>query len=166
MNGQEESKKPEIVVRMEQIEKILDEYENSKGLKIAIVPNNIDKYLNMEEEDLHKMSAEECGNAAYLLNKMALYLQRVINKEQQRITWATNVIESMLVKKLNNYSAFKTDDKMKEAIQDDAVAQKLDSIRNFAKQRIDRLSYLPARVSGMANSLDSLQQTKRRQKYE
>src|SRR5688572_24951322 len=112
MSGQEESKKPEIILKMEQVERVLDEYEALKGLKTVVVPNEVDKYLNLNEDELTKLTAEECGNGAYLLDKMATYVQRSLNKEISRVTWATSQIETMLVKNLGNYSAFKTEDKM------------------------------------------------------
>lgn len=165
-SGSNESAKPEIVVRMDTVVAKLDEYETGRGLKTVVIPSEVDKYLNLDESELNKLTSEECGNGAYLLDRMAYYIQRELNKEYARITWVNGVLDSMLVKKLENYSAYKTEDKMKAAIQDDEVAQKLQSIKIHAQQRIDRLSYLPSRISSMAARLDSLQLTKRRQRYE
>jgi hypothetical protein len=165
-SGSKESDKPDIMVRMEKIVAVLDEYESSKGLKAIVVPTEVDKFLNLDEAGLNKLSSEECGNGAYLLDRMAYYIQREINKEHARITWANGTLDSLLVKTLDNYSAFKTEDKMKQAIQDNDVARKVNSIKILAQQRIDRLNYLPSRIAAMAAKLDSLQLSKRRQRYE
>ena len=47
------------------------------------------------------------------------------------------------------------------AIKDNGYAKKLLEIKNKAKQVIDRLEYIPARINYMCKTLLELQQTKR-----
>src|SRR5688500_14581716 len=103
MSGENESEKPTkhpVVERMEAIHKKLDEYENSKGVKRLAVNDAADTYIQMGEAELAKLTADECGHGAFLLEQRAYFLQKELNKEEATALWAESVIESMLIKKL------------------------------------------------------------------
>lgn len=167
MSGSVESSRPSPAVAVtaqshsESLDKLLDEYESGHGLGPNIV-NDVGKdYMELTPQMLSKMSAEDCGHAAYFLEQRAMYLQREINKETARVNWAKSLLEKHTAKILDNYQGY-YNEKYQKAIANDVYLSKLNDIRIYAQARVDRLSYLPAKVSGMASKLDSMQQTKRR----
>jgi hypothetical protein len=157
--------KSPIVEKMEHLVSVLDIYERTVGLANIGVKDEVDGYINLSILELNKMSAEECGNAAYIIEQRAYHVQMQLNKEVARITWADDLIEKAVLPRMNNYKAFKDEDKMKLAIQDDDYTKKLQEIKIYARMRIDRLSFMANRLNNLANKLDSLQQTKRRIRY-
>jgi predicted Zn-dependent protease len=62
---------------LETLDKALDSYEESIGLK-KFTETDVTVYMNLNSEDLRKMSPEECVEGAYLLNQEALYVQHEI----------------------------------------------------------------------------------------
>lgn len=158
--GQEESQT--IDARLKKIDEILETYEGKLGLGRIGPPSEIDKYLNLDRQGLAKLTAEECGDAAYILTRFAHYIQRELNKETSRITWANDLLPIMIANEVGKYKGYSYEERKYQAIKNNSAALKLHQIKSYAQQRRDRLEYQAMYVENTARRLDSLQQTKRR----
>ena len=161
MSGQEGLSK--IDNKLADLERVLDEFEKGLGLSIEQNPD-ISYALNLKREQLSKLSPEECGELAYVLAQQSTSLQKEINKYSQRGSWANTNIDSMICSHIDNYGGrFTTyDNRIMLAIKDNEYTMKLYEVLVQSQIIIDRLSYLPAKISYMSRTLIELQQTKRR----
>lgn len=152
-----------VVQKMDELDRILDEYEVKHGIK-DFKCEDIDPYLSLTRNELSKMSASDCGEVAFLIERTSLYIQKLINKETARINWAETSMEFLIADKLNNYGGqYATyQEKKNAAIKDNSVCCKYMNVKVNAQKVVDRMAYLPQRLNSLAKTLESLQQSKRR----
>ncbi len=150
--------------RAEALDNLLAEYEERLGVGAVFHPEGeaeSKRLVGMPPSQLHKMTAEECGEAAYTLRQFAYHLQKAANRELARVNWANESIRRVIATIVAHTRGASAEERRALAIREDDVATKYDVIRVLAQTRIDRLSFLGIRVSEMARSLEALQQTKR-----
>ena len=66
--------------RLDQIDKVLDEYESSLGLVSYagdFHDQSVKQYMNMPRQQMEKLTVDECAEAALLLGGFSFYLQSV-----------------------------------------------------------------------------------------
>lgn len=145
-------------------DKILDEYENSIGLPVyntlGINELEFNNYLNMSRDEIEKLTPEDCGAIALRLNQFSFYTQRTINREQARYDWAEDTIKDIIADEINNYKGYGYIEKSSQAIKHNDRASSLEKIKKYAKQRINRLSYLSNSINNMSNTLINIQKLK------
>jgi hypothetical protein len=143
---------------------ILDEYEKSISFPIyspnSIAESELNEYLTMNRDSLEKLSPEDCAQIAYRLSQFAFHIQRTLNREIARHNWSDETIKETIADEINNYKGYGYIEKSLQAIKHNDKAQSLNSIRKYAKQRIDRLSYLANCVKNLSDILLSVQKTK------
>lgn len=143
---------------------ILDEYENSMGLpryNSSLMPEQeLNTYLTMNRDEIEKLTPEDCGQIAYRLSQFSFHTQRTINREQARYDWAEDTIKSTIADELNSYKGYGYLEKSTQAIKHNDKASSLDKIKTYAKQRLDRLSYLATSINNMSNILLNIQKLK------
>ena len=149
--------------RLDELDTVLDGYVNSVGIKYTSPNNEVDKYINMSRIELCKYTREELGEIAYLLDAFAFHLQKELNKEQTRVNWAASNIALEVAKLAQQYKGYSYEERSKQAIDEHEGLRKLEKIRIYAQSRLDRLSYLPAKLNKMSDSLQQLQQSKKRE---
>jgi len=161
MSGERDLK---VEDRLEQVETILREYEKSLGLDLSLESDDYN-FLNTTPAQLRKMSPEECGEVAFVLSQKSLHIQREINKHTQRINWAKTNIDTMIAGNIDSYGSKYTpyENRRILAIKDNDYTSRLYQIIVKAQQVIDRLSYIPNKISYMSKTLIELQTTKRSQ---
>lgn len=158
MAGAEEST---IDSRLEQLEKILDEYENSVGMKLDFTQDDVNENESLLAVSLSRaknLTPRECGEYAVALQRYATYLQKLINKEQSRVTWAEESIKKIIAPRLQQQRGSSYEERKMSAIRENDAAQKLDRIRVNAQIRINRLGFLPTRIDAIARALGNMQQ--------
>ena len=87
-----------IEERLKQIDKALDDYEGGLTLPPAVPPGTeeeLNEYLNMDRSVLKSLDRADCSEICYRLAQYSLYIQRISNKEQSRVTWADAVIQEL-----------------------------------------------------------------------
>lgn len=119
------------------------------------------RVLSLSPLLLKKLGPVELGEIAFVLSQYSHRLQQAVNREQSRITWATESVKKLVAKKVSAYTGYSYDERKSKAIADDDAAQKLESIRVQAQMRVDRVSFLSARASELAKTAMSLASTKR-----
>jgi hypothetical protein len=143
---------------------ILDEYEQSVGLpqyKNDIFPKDeLNQYLTMNRDAIEKLNPEDCAQISYRLGQFSFHIQRSINRELARYNWADEVIKETIADELNNYKGYGYIEKSIQAIKHNDKAQSLNKIKNYAKQRSDRLSYLANGIKNLSDILLSIQRNK------
>lgn len=143
---------------------ILDEYEKSIGLpqyaNESMPASEINEYLTMSRDTIEKLTPEDCSQIAYRLSQFAFHTQRTLNRELARYNWAEEAIKDCIADELNNYKGYGYIEKAAQAIKHNERASKLYKIKNYAKQRADRLSYLSGNIKNLSDIILSVQKTK------
>jgi hypothetical protein len=149
---------------LEYWDNILDDYENSIGLprysSSGMSESELNNYLVMTRDEVEKLTPEDCGNIAYRLGQFSFHVQRTINREQARLDWSEDLIKNTIAEEINNYKGYGYLEKSIQAIKNNSKAASLDKIKRYAKQRIDRLSYIANSLNNLSNILMNIQRNK------
>jgi hypothetical protein len=162
MSGETTSLQLSLKEQMDQLDTILNQYEQSLGLVIK-QDSNIEKYINLGLDEIRKMPTVELAEVSYILSKYSMYIQKQHNIEMVRMNWAEHRIKKIISKELTQYKYSSYDERKQLAIANNEVAQKLDDIRNYAKARSDRISFISSKLNEMSRSLNELQKARRNQ---
>jgi hypothetical protein len=145
-------------------DRILDEYENSIGMNKYIsdvLPEaELSEYLTMSRDALEKLTIEDCGQIAYRLGQFAFHIQRTLNRESARFNWSEETIKETIADEINNYKGYGYIEKSAQAIKHNEKAQAINKIKKYAKQRLDRLTYLASSIKNLSDILISIQRAK------
>lgn len=143
---------------------ILDEYEKGIGISlyspVSLPEDELNTYLSMNRDQIEKLTPEDCAQIAYRLGQFAFHLQRTANREIARYNWADETIKEVIADELNQYKGYGYIEKSAQAIKHNEKATMLNNIRKYAKQRIDRLSYLANSVKHLSDIILAVQKTK------
>jgi hypothetical protein len=146
---------------MEKWDSILDEYEQSIGFPKyrsgGLPEEELQGYINMDRSAIEKLTAADCSEVSLRLTQFAFHVQRTINRESARYNWADDLIKDVIADELNNYKGYGYLEKSGQAIKHNEKASALNNIRRYAKQRIDRLSYLANCIKNLSENLQSVQ---------
>lgn len=143
---------------------ILDEYE--KGISIptyapnAMLESELNEYLTMNRDQIEKLSPEDCAQIAYRLAQFSFHIQRTLNREIARHNWAEESIKETIADEINTYKGYGYIEKSLQAIKHNDKASSLNNIKKYAKQRIDRLSYIANNIKNLADIILAVQKTK------
>jgi hypothetical protein len=142
----------------------LDQYENSIGLPIyqqnSLPEEELQDYFTMGRDSLEKLTPEDCAQIAYRLAQYAFHVQRTLNREIARHNWAEETIKDVISNEINNYKGYGYVEKSLQAINNNAKAAALNSIKKHAKQRMDRLSYLANNIKNLSDILMMVNKSK------
>ena len=152
--------------RLNQIDALLDDYEQSSGLPAyaPMAATEVHHLLELSPQELRGMSAEEVGEAAYTLESFSFHLQRALNREQARVRFAEETVRYLIGPRMRNITAYNWEERRLLAVRQDDAAQKAEKLRVNAQLRVERLSYLSPKVERMASALIQLQMSKRAQR--
>lgn len=144
---------------------ILDEYEKSLGLgkyseSQGFAEDELNNYFGMNRDAIEKLTPEDCAQIAYRLAQYAFFIQRTINRELARYNWADESIKEVIADELNSYKGYGYVEKSLQAIKHNDKATGLNSIKKYAKQRVDRLSYLANNIKNLSDVIMSVQKNK------
>ena len=151
--------------QVEEWDRILDEYEKSIGLGTYSDIHNfteeeLNSYFSMSRDVIEKLTPEDCAQISLRLAQYALFLQRTINREIARHNWAEESIKESIADEINNYKGYGYIEKSLQAIKHNEKASGLNRIKKYAKQRMDRLSYLANNIKNLSDIILAVQKTK------
>lgn len=106
------------------------------------------------------MTTQDCGEAAYVLEQFALFVQRATNKEQARAHRCEELLRKLLPSLMKDRREYMLDEKKMMAVASSPQAMDLERARVDAVLKLDRLAYMAARISAVAKLFVNLQQTK------
>jgi flagellar biosynthesis chaperone FliJ len=146
-------------------DKVLDEYESSIGLGRYSDSHNftneeLNLYFTMNRDQIEKQTPEACSEIALRLSQYAFFIQRTLNREIARHNWAEESIKETIADELNNYKGYGYAEKSLQAIKHNEKASALNKIKKYAKQRMDRLSYLANNIKNLSDILLSINKNK------
>jgi len=151
--------------QLSKLEEVLRKYEEGIGLPPAPENDEAEFFLSLKKDQLRKLSAEECGEGAYLLKQRAYHIQRSLNIETSHLNWSESKIREAIAGAVGKCPGYSYEERRAVAVTpaNNHYAHKLECIKVQIQLRLDRLNYLANRLSEMARALEELQQTKRRQ---
>jgi len=146
-------------------DKILDDYEKTLSLPeygsgCSVPEAEINNYLSMSRNEIEKLNPEDCAQIAYRLSQFGFYLQRSLNREIARHNWAEDTAKMVVSEELNNYKGYGYIEKFYQAVKNNEKASSLHKIQKYAKQRMDRLSYLANNLKNLSDIMLSIQRNK------
>ena len=100
------------------------------------------------------------GEIAYRIGQFGFHIQRSLNREVARHNWADETIKETIADEINNYKGYGYVEKSLQAIKHNDRASKLNQIKNYANQRLDRLTYLSSTLKNLSDILISIQRAK------
>lgn len=144
---------------------ILDDYESSISLPkytthYGVTEQEINGYLTMTRDEIEKISPEDCAQISYRLAQFAFHIQRTLNREIARMNWSEESIKETIADEINNYKGYGFVEKSLQAVKHNDKASSLNSIKKYAKQRIDRLSYMANSIKNLSDIMMAIQRTK------
>ena len=114
----------------------------------------------MNRDSIERLSPEDCAQIAYRLAQFSFHLQRSINREIARHNWSEEKTKETISDEINNYKGYGYIEKSYQAIKHNDKAQSLNNIKKYAKQRIDRLSYIANNIKNLSDIILAVQKTK------
>jgi hypothetical protein len=132
-----------ITQRERELDALFEQYKKQVGIGKLVVSTETDKFLNLSEAQLKRMSAEECAAGAFILAREVTYLQDRINYHTRRANWVKANINRC--KKPELLARFR---------------KLLVEIQGY----IDTLAYMPIQVKFQATTLVNLAESKRHEK--
>lgn len=155
-----------IEEKLENLENLLEQYERVSGLPALQLRNETEaqRLLTLSSGELKGMTAADCGEAAYVLEQFSLHIQRLMNREQERLHWAEDLIRYLIGPELRSITAYSWEERKLLAIRQNDAAVKAEVLRVNAQARIDRLSFVGSKIERTANTFLALQATRRAQR--
>lgn len=145
-------------------DRVLDEYEKGVGMPLyssdCFSEDELQAYLTMNRDAIEKLAPEDCAQISMRLGQFAFHVQRTLNREQARHNWAEETIKEVIANEINNYKGYGYIEKSYQAIAGNERASTLNSIKKYAKQRMDRLGFLANNLKNLSDILLSIQRTK------
>ena len=120
----------------------------------------LNEYLTMNRSMLEKLTPDDCGEIAYRLSQFGFHIQRTLNREIARYNWSDEKIKEVIADEINNYKGYGYIEKSLQAIKHNEKAYALNTIKRYAKQRMDRLSYLANNIKNLSDIIISIQRNK------
>ena len=148
--------------QLEQVDKVLDEYESSLGLPVfesEFHDQSAKKYMGLSRTQIEKLTPDECGQAALLLASLSFHIQRSYNREVARVNWATQVLKATVAGREQAYKG-SWESQFNQAIKEDGYASKILSIKRYAQQRADRITYLSTSIKNISDLFINIQRAK------
>lgn len=156
-----------ITDQLQQLDETLDNFELQAGLpqlETLNVSNLVEEA--MQHDFKVKLTPEKYGEYAAVLSRHSLYLQRVVNKQQSRLTWIDDRITRLITPRLNQQKSTFYPEKRALAIAENEATKKLQDEATRCKIRIERLNYIAMKVENMAEKYVELQRTLRTRRVE
>lgn len=143
---------------------VLDDYEKGLGLGEYLTTNftddELNSYFTMSRDAIEKLNPEDCAQIALRLGQYAFFVQRTLNREIARYNWSEESIKETIADDINNYKGYGYIEKSYQAIKHNEKASALNKIKKYAKQRMDRLSYLANNIKNLSDILLLVQRNK------
>lgn len=159
MSGEVKSPKEQL----DYLNEMLDAYESKIGLSKGVEHSGVQHILD-KMSDVSVLTANECGEMAVVLSAYSMHLQRIYNKEVSVHNWADSKLGQYVDAHSDQYGGNyrHIDERRALVIRNDSYASKLVKIRDWAKQRMNRLYGLSGKFEHLSKTLLELQNSRRR----
>jgi len=155
---------PKVLERVAQLETEILELRTQLGLPKSNQDERVDELVNLSEAEFNAMTAEECEEASFVLNRHAYNIQTELNKWQGLAVWCTNNIRFVIADKTPEHASYSYDERKYLMMKTIPVAREFESIRVEAELKKDSLWGLSEKIANIARCYSNLAQ--KRTKYE
>lgn len=150
--------------RMKGLDEALDKFEKDNGLPLNTPPGpeaELDEYLHMDRNDIERLSGSDCAAIAYRLGQFSMYVQRMINRDKARLTWAKTQLASFVTSD-SDYDKYRKFEVAVELLaKSNSAVGRLSVISRWSQQRIDRLEYVATSLKTLSDIMVTNQRAKR-----
>jgi hypothetical protein len=153
MNGEE---------RFEVFKSSIEDWINLHGIQ-AVKPNPaIDEILNINRDQLRRLTHNQCLEYAYELYAYSEYLDSLLCKEQIAFDWADDSIWYVIADKIDQYGDkyTKWQEKYFKAVKENPLATQIVKVKTYSGARIKVLQNKISTIKKMSETLSSLAKRK------
>lgn len=145
------------------------ELQNNEIAKLHLpkpsVPYAADYYenvLSMTEDQINRLTIEECVKYEYILSSYSLYIKRAANIENSRIIYLKHKI-NMIISSIDTESYQSWDMRRYQAIMSNEAAKKFQDDLIVAEQKYARLSDIHFGVNNIADKIGTIRYIKQQE---
>lgn len=144
--------------KLKELETELDRIESEARLSYVIGGKEIDDILLYSEEQLDKLTPDECDRASFLCLQYVVELQKKINRSRAIKGWANKKIDIVIGTQYNNYyKQFYPVEVIKNSIiADNSFAKRLYEVVQDQDSIIDTLSDMTKHITQMSLVLKNM----------
>ena len=113
----------------------------------------------MSRNQIEKLTPDQCSEAALLLGSLSFHIQRSYNREVARINWADKTLKTCIAGREQAYKG-SWESQFNQAVKEDTYANKISSIKRYAQQRADRITYLSSSIKNISDIFLNVQKSK------
>lgn len=140
--------------------------EEKLYLSSPTVPYTADYYkriLGMTEEELDKLTIEECNKYEYIIASYSLFIKRAANIQKSRIIYLKHKLNQAIINNVRSYSGYSWENQKYLSIKDDAAAIKYNEDLVVAEQQYARLEDLHFGISNIADKFKNIRFSKQQE---
>jgi|SRR5690606_29636761 len=149
--------------KLKYVEEKLEEFERRVGLPPQLNHSESEKYLDLTENQIRAMTADDCMVASLLLAQLATHIQRLLNRENAILKFCDDEIWRAICDQVDEYRQVgqSFDERKYLTIKNNEYASKLSKYKLRATTRVEQLSYVAGRIDVQSDRLKSLSFSKR-----
>lgn len=159
MSGEQKLEPGEFVEKkvLEVIERVNNEW-GKIGMSMVGKPRDIEEVLSIEQDDLKKLTREDCAHKSFALSQYALFLQKEENQVKAITEFLTNALDIVVGKEAKNYGDKFTKYEYAKSmvIAHNSYANKLNKELSKYTQNLNSLSFLANRVQRLSDKLNDI----------
>lgn len=146
-----------------ELEKTLDDYDHKFLLHKIHINSEIEKILELREEQLKILPKELCFTYGFLLCEFGLAIQKEQNRNLSKKKWAEHNLNIVIGREGNNYGDKYTKYEIRRAmiIVDNEYAKLLNNVIIQSDLYIEELNFLSTRISMLGEILNNYGRSKR-----
>lgn len=164
-NGNSSSRTLNTQEQLKATNEALNDFERQSGLGVydlkMEIQNEGDRLLSLTPDEVRRMSAAECAEAAYTLEQYAFHVQRAINRQQSQANWAEARVTRIIAPTIHTMPAYTPGERRPQAIHLNDAAKQTERVRLSAQLKVDRIAYLTSRIASLAQKMSDLSFVKR-----
>lgn len=107
MSGQPESKKQFVEIKIESLNEQIDAIEKQFGLYTIVHNPNIDNILNISEDELDKLTSDECNLYGFSCVQYCMSIQKNINRAKAVRNYLNRHMSLLVAKEYPQYKSDK-----------------------------------------------------------
>ncbi len=149
--------------RLKNLDAALDKFEKDASMPENTPPGpetELNEYLHMDRNDMERLSGADCAAIAYRLGQFSMYVQRMINRDKARLTWARTQLASFVTNDAD-YDKFRKFEVAVELLaKSNTAVARLSTIMRWSQQRVDRLDYVATSLKNLSDIMITNQRAK------
>lgn len=144
--------------KLKELEADLDKIESEARLAYVIGGKEIDDILLWSEDQLEKLTPEECDRCAFLCLQYVIELQKKVNRARAIRNWANKKIDIVVGQEYTNYykQYYPVDVIRASIIADNSFAKRLQEVAQSQETIVESLSDMTKHVTQLSLTLKNM----------